>query len=92
MDVNAVIGTFAHNKEEYLTVVELKRVAQEDAEKMAETREVQEEASRKPDNTTLLREIRHLIKSGKIESTSGKAVRLFTESNFPTLAYTYLFL
>ncbi len=66
------IASYVHDKEEYMSYVESKRILVEDSERMAVTKEVEEEKSKQPDTTVMMREIKHMIQNGVIEEGSGE--------------------
>lgn len=86
-EVGDIIASFAIDDESYFKYVESLRIADDESEKIAEVQEIVDESNKKPDTTVLLREIRHLVKSGKI-SDKG-LTRSFCISMTAYKNYTY---
>mmetsp|Transcript_24457 Transcript_24457/g.33517 ORF Transcript_24457/g.33517 Transcript_24457/m.33517 type:complete len:226 (+) Transcript_24457:28-705(+) len=64
--VGQPIVSFAPDKETYFRYLDSLRIADSESEKIAEVEEVNLESTKKPDASVLLREIKHLVKSGRI--------------------------
>lgn len=70
--VGEILAQYTSTKEEFMSVRESMRLADEDAELQAEVAEVMNKANQKPDNKVLLRELKRLIQNGDIEEGSSK--------------------
>lgn len=74
-NVGEIIASFAPDDEAYFKYLDTLRIEDDESEKIADVKEVYDENTKKPDTAILLREIRHLVKSGKI-SDKGKQAHL----------------
>ncbi len=77
------IASYVLNKDEYMSFVDSKMTLIEDSERLEATKEVVKEKSKKPDTTTLMREIKHMIQSGAIEEGSGEFMMLYISPIVP---------
>jgi pyruvate/2-oxoglutarate dehydrogenase complex dihydrolipoamide acyltransferase (E2) component len=75
VSVDSVLAQYTSTKEEFMSIRESMRLADEDAELQAEVAEVMTEANKKPDNKVLLRELKRLIQNGHIKEGSSKFPR-----------------
>jgi pyruvate/2-oxoglutarate dehydrogenase complex dihydrolipoamide acyltransferase (E2) component len=75
----ADIAVYVLNREQYMDYLAQSMADAVQAERLAERAEAEDDKSHKPDSATLMRVIKHLIQSGKIESGSGKPLHLMTE-------------
>jgi len=66
VDVGQPIISYALDKESYFRYLDSLRIADSESEMIADVKEVNLESSRVPDASVLLREIKHLVKSGAI--------------------------
>lgn len=74
VEVNKPIASYVLNKDAYMSYIESKHIAAEEAERMAEAKQVSSEKSKKPDNMVLMREIKHLMQAGHIQEGSGESL------------------
>lgn len=66
------IAVYALSKEYYMNFLAESMQDVSEAAKMAATAEVIEEKEKRPDAAALMKAIRHMIQSGKIDGTSGE--------------------
>lgn len=66
------IAVYALSQENYMSYLAESMQEAEDAAKMADTNEVEEEKHRKPDAAVLMKVVRHLVQTGSIDGASGK--------------------
>lgn len=69
--IDSPIALWATSNENYLSYLADSMIQCEDAALMAMTSEVAEEKGKKPDTKVLMRMIKHLVQSGRIEQGSG---------------------
>lgn len=66
------IALYTLSREKFLEFIAESMVDAQEAEKLAEIAELEEEKIHKPDAATLMRVIKHMIQQGSIKSGSGK--------------------
>ena len=76
--VDEPIVQIASSKDVYLAFLDSRRILEHDKELVKEAAEVIEVSTKKPDTTTLLREIRHLIDEKKIDQESDFVKKLLS--------------
>lgn len=71
-DIGADVGIIADSHDSYLEYLDQLRIQQEEEEFMKHVTEVMASPSKEVTNIEILRHIKHMLKSGKLEDRAGK--------------------